>query len=305
MAKGDLMFDAIVVGGSYSGAAAALQLARARRKVLVIDAGKRRNRFASSSHGFLSRDGHRPEDIAGDARLQLMKYPTVTWVEGKAEAASGTLDNFTVSAGDAGDFQTRRLVLAGGIVDELPQVPGLAELWGKRVFHCPYCHGYELNQGQLGVLATGPLSLHQGLMIPEWGPTTLFTNGRFDPSEAELAQLSRRGVELERTLVTSMQEAGDKVALALEDGREAMLDGLFTAPQFHLASPLAGQLGCEMEAGPMGAFVKTDMFKETTVPGVYAAGDMARAAGSVTFAVYDGAQAGFGTHRSLMMAGLH
>jgi thioredoxin reductase len=177
------MFDVIIVGGSYAGMAAALQLVRARRKVLVIDAGQRRNRFASSSHGFLTRDGESPDAIAAEAKKQLLAYPTVTWEGGKAVSAAGKVDAFSVEAEKGETYEARRLILATGITDILPDIPGLVERWGKTVFHCPYCHGYELNEGRLGVLATGPLSVHQALMIPDWGKTTFFTNSVCSPDE--------------------------------------------------------------------------------------------------------------------------
>jgi thioredoxin reductase len=293
------MFDVIVAGGSYAGMAAALQLARARRKVLVVDAGQRRNRFAHESHGFLTRDGEAPGEIAAKAREQLLAYPTVTWLDGKAAAASGKADGFSVTLQDGKTHNARRLILATGIVDVLPDVPGLAERWGKTVFHCPYCHGYELNQGRLGVLATGAHSMHQAMMIPNWGTTTLFTNGAFTPNDRETAELTARGVRIETTRVMSAGGDGG-IALRLEDGREVALDGLFVAPRMEHTSKLAHQLDCRMEDGPLGAWIATDALKATSVEGVFAAGDAARAAGSVTFAVADGAQAGFAAHRSLM-----
>lgn len=296
------MYDVIVAGGSYAGMASALQLARARRKVLVIDAGQRRNRFAASSHGFLTRDGEAPGEIAARAKEQLLDYPTVTWVEGKASNASGRTDAFAVRTDDGGTHEARRLVLATGIVDILPDVPGLADRWGKTVFHCPYCHGYELNQGKLGVLAVDPVSMHQALMLPDWGTTTLFTNGAFAPDDQEKAQLAARGVSIETTPVASV--SGDEgISLQLTDGRNFDLDGLFVAPRMAHASPLAHQLGCRMEEWALGSWIATDGMKATSVDGVFAAGDAARMAGSVTFAVADGAQAGFAAHRSLMFPG--
>lgn len=294
------MFDVIVAGGSYAGMAAALQLARARRKVLVIDAGQRRNRFAHESHGFLTQDGEDPGKIAAKAKEQLLDYPTVTWIEGRALSASGKADEFVVELDSGAAHEARRLVLATGIVDILPNLPGLGEKWGKSVFHCPYCHGYELNQGRLGVLATGAHSMHQAMMIPDWGTTTLFTNGAFQPDETELAQLAERGVTVEAARVTSVGGGDAGISLQLEDGREIALDGLFTAPRMEHSSRLAHQLGCRMEEGPMGPWIATDEMKMTSTAGVFAAGDAARAAGSVTFAVADGAMAGFATHRSLM-----
>lgn len=294
------MFDVIVAGGSYAGMAAALQLARARRQVLVVDAGLRRNRFANESHGFLTRDGEDPAAIAAAAKRQLLAYPTVTWVDGKVANITGRLDGFAITEEQGKAYKSRRLILATGVNDILPNIPGLLEQWGKSVFHCPYCHGYELNQGQLGVLATGPNSVHQALMIPEWGRTTFFTNGVCSPNADELERLRERGVTIDDRRVASVAGEGGKISLQFKGGGEAQLDGLFTVPLLQLPTGLVEQLGCDLEEGPLGSIIKTDAMKSTSVDGVYACGDVARAAGSLTFAVADGVQAGIAAHRSLM-----
>jgi thioredoxin reductase len=298
-----MSFDAIVVGGSYAGLSAALQLARARRKVLIMDSGLRRNRFAEHSHGFLGQDGRTPGAIAADARAQLMAYPTVEWVDATATDGSGEMNDFTVSAESGECYQARRIILAAGVVDALPDLPGLAERWGKHVFHCPYCHGYELDQGRIGVLASSELSMHHALMLPDWGSTTLFLNGAFTPDADQLMQLMQRGVTVEREPIRQL--SGASIDIELTDGRIIPLDGMFTLTRTSLASPLGTQLGCAVEDGPMGPFLQTDMFKETTVSGVFACGDMARATGSVALAVGDGAMAGVGAHRSLMFGPGH
>jgi thioredoxin reductase len=298
-----MSFDAIVIGGSYAGLSAALQLARARRKVLIMDSGLRRNRFAEHSHGFLGQDGRPPGAIAADARAQLMAYPTVEWVDATATDGSGEMNDFTVSAESGECYQARRIILAAGVVDALPDLPGLAERWGKHVFHCPYCHGYELDQGRIGVLASSELSMHHALMLPDWGSTTLFLNGAFTPDADQLMQLMQRGVTVEREPIRQL--SGASIDIELTDGRIIPLDGMFTLTRTSLASPLGTQLGCAVEDGPMGPFLQTDMFKETTVSGVFACGDMARATGSVALAVGDGAMAGVGAHRSLMFGPGH
>jgi thioredoxin reductase len=291
-------FDIAVVGGSYAGIAAALQAARARRAVLVIDAGIRRNRFAEASHGFLAQDGRSPAAIAADARAQLLAYPNVTWHEATATRVHRTDRGFSIETAERDVYEARRLVLAIGVVDELPDIPGLGERWGKSVFHCPYCHGYELNNGRLGVLATGPLSVHQAMMIPDWGKTVLFTNGALDLDAEQAARLELRGVSVEREAVTGI--TGVRADVQLRDGRVVLLDGLFTASTTKVASPLAEQLGCAFDDGPLGRFIRTDTMKETTVPGVFACGDAARAMGSISFAVGDGAAAGGAAHQSLI-----
>ena len=292
-------FDVIVVGGSYAGLSAALQLARARRRVLVIDSGRRRNRYAHHSHGFLTQDGSEASAIAADGRTQLQAYPNVAWARDSAIGAAADGDGFRITLSDGGSVHGQRLVLATGVADTLPPVDGLQERWGKNVFHCPYCHGYELNEGAIGVLATSALSMHHALMLPDWGRVTFLLNGAFEPDAAQLAALERRGVNVERTPVARIDGAADVV---LADGRRLPMAGLFVATRTHSASPLAAQLGCAFEDGPMGAFVSTDAQKASSVPGVFCCGDVARAAGNVAFAVADGAMAGVAAHRSLISA---
>jgi thioredoxin reductase len=289
--------DVIVVGGSYAGMSAALQLARARRDVLVIDAGLPRNRLAAHAHGFLGEDGADPAEIARRARDQLRAYPTLAWIDATAARAEPDGDGFAVLTADGERHRARRLILATGVIDELPEVPGLAERWGRGVFHCPYCHAYELGGGPLGVLATGPESLHQALLLPEWGPVTFFLDGVCEPGEHERAQLASRGVTIEPARVAALRGAAD---VALEDGREIRLAGLFTTPRTRPNGTLAADLGCALDEDTLGSFIRTDDRKATTVPGVFACGDAACEAGSIALAVGHGAFAGGAVHSSLV-----
>jgi thioredoxin reductase len=221
MAAGDkengMVLDAIVIGGSYAGLAAALQLARARRSVLVIDSGRRRNRFASHSHGFLTRDGEEAAAIVAIGREQFLAYPTARWLDGEVTAAVRAGEGFRMALAGAEPLTAKRLVLATGVRDDLPALPGLAERWGKSVFHCPYCHGYELDRGRIGVLATSPLSMHLALLLPDWGQTTFLLNGVFTPDAAQRAQLAARGVAIESTPISALAGTAD-VALGTGAG---------------------------------------------------------------------------------------
>jgi thioredoxin reductase len=228
-----------------------------------------------------------------------MAYDTVEWVSDTATDVQVREQGFRVTIGAAERREdARRLILALGVKDELPAVPGLEERWGKSVFHCPYCHGYELNQGRIGVLATSPKSIHHALMLPDWGPTTLFLNDAFTPDEEQMEQLRRRGVSVDDGIVERIDGKG--ATIVMRDGRVVPLDGLFTMPRTRVASPIAEQLGCAFDEGPTGAVIRTDAMKATTVPGVFACGDAARMAGSVTLAVGDGAMAGMAAHQSLI-----
>lgn len=292
--------DAIVVGGSYAGLSAAMQLARARRSVLVIDAGQPRNRFAAAGHGFLGQDGRAPAAITAIAREQVLAYPTVRFIEGEAIQASGSDLGFTVTLADGSQHTASRLVLATGVVDELPAVPGLRERWGVSVLHCPYCHGYEVANGQLGMLATFP-SIHTAMLLPDWGPTTLFTNGVFDLDQEQLTALASRGITVETVPVVGiLGDAPGISGVELADGRIIPIDALFTNPRTRLASSLAEQLGCAITEGPLGPYIVVDDFKATSVPGVYAAGDAASPWANATAASASGVMAGAAAHQSLI-----
>ena len=289
--------DVIIIGGSYAGMAAALQLLRARRRVLIIDEGIRRNRFASHSHGFLGQDGIDPGEIAASARKQLLAYPTLTWIDGRAEKVSGKQDAFIVTTADGASFEGRRLLFATGVKDGLPAIEGLSQRWGKSVFHCPYCHGYELNEGEIAVIASSPMSIHQAQLIPEWGKVTFFTNGALTLDAEARADLERRGVTLDETPVARLEGHAD---VALTDGRRLSFAGIFVATRTTPASDIAERFGCEIEETPMGLQIRATGAKETTVPGAYACGDVGRVPHSVSLAVGDGAWAGAQLHRSLV-----
>lgn len=291
------MQDVIVIGGSYAGMAAALQLARARRKVLVIDAGQRRNRFASHSHGFLGQDGVDPAQIWAEARRQLEAYPTVRSVEGVASGISGRKDDFRVTTESGEAFSGHRILLATGVSDQLPDIPGIEERWGRTVFHCPYCHGYELDRGRIGVIATGPMSIHQAQFLPEWGEVTFLTNRAVSLDADQRDELRARGVTIEETPLARIIGGAD---VELRDGRVLPFAGLFTATRTEPTSPLAEAAGCTLVETPMGRQIMTRETKETSIPGIFACGDVARAPHSVSLAVGDGAWAGAQLHRSLV-----
>lgn len=233
--------DVVVIGGAFAGLAAATYLARARRRVCVIDAGQPRNRFAGASHGFLGSDGSNPRFILDRAREQLAAYPGATILTGEATEARVFGEGFLVSLSTGEQISSRKAILAFGLRDDLEPIPGLRERWGRTVLHCPYCHGFEFSDRPLGVLARSPMSVHQACLVAEWGPTTLFLNGMtLEPLDAVL--LAKHGVRVEPGKVERLIGDGDALsAVALEDGREIALAAMYVAPQSSLASPIDGR----------------------------------------------------------------
>ena len=285
------MHDVIIVGGSYAGLAAAMQLGRARRDVVVIDGGKRRNATVAHAHGLIGFDGEAPAVIAARAREQVRAYPTVTFVEGDVTEARREGDGFVVRTTDA-TFASRKLILATGVRDELPEIPGLRERWGKTAFSCPYCDGYERKMGKLGVIASPEIAPHYATVVSQWGSeTVLFADA--DPPA---------GVRVERDPIAEVRDAPAGIEVVTRGGKRYELAGLFVGTHVRLPGDFARTLGLELETFPNGSFYKTDpRTKETNVPGVYAAGDATSPQHALSFAIADGARAGIGVHASLIM----
>jgi thioredoxin reductase len=302
-----MLHDAIIVGGSFAGLSAALQLARARRNVLVIDAGLPRNRFASESHGVLGHDGKPGPQLLAEARQQLLAYPTAKVFNGRVSRVQTGEAGFVVEAEEGLRWFTgRRLLLATGVADLLPCIPGLEARWGKTVVHCPYCHGYEIGGGAVGVLGTGPMSVHQALMFADWGDVTLFTQGVVEVSAEEQVMLAARKVHIEPSPIAELQGTAPALEGALlQDGRRVAIKALLVGTQVRMASPLAEALGCAFDDSPFGPIVRIDAWGTTSVDGVYAAGDMARVPHSITFATASGVAAGIRLHSSLITEDAH
>ena len=295
-----MKYDAIIIGGGFAGLAAATYLARARRSVLVVDTGRPRNRFAAASHGSLGHEGTNPLKILAAARDQFLAYRAAHIVEVAASAAHVHEDGFSVRLENDEQVEARKLVLAFGLQDNLPDIPGLQERWGKTVLNCPTFHRIGFSGRELGVLYRVPMSVHQALLVAEWGPTTLYLNGA-TLEESEAAKLALRGVTVEAARVNKL--IGDGAALAavqLEGRRPRAIDAFYILPQPCLSSPLGDQLGVDMDDGPLGPLIRTDANKMTSIPGLYAAGDIAQVSHSVSWAVADGVTAGTSAHQALV-----
>ncbi|MDE7549053.1 NAD(P)/FAD-dependent oxidoreductase [Acetobacter fabarum] len=295
-----MQYDAIVIGGSFAGLAAATYLARARRSVCILDTRSPRNRYAKASHGFLGQDGTNPLAILDTARTQVLAYSTVVLIEREAIKARPVNSGFAVSLADGTIIEGQKLILAFGLRDILPAIPGIKERWGSTVLHCPYCHGIEFANQPLGVLHSGTVSVHQALLIADWGPTTLYLNGAKLDEKTE-AKLVQRGVKMKDACVKAVAgENGGLSTIILRNGTRDAISALYLTPQSVLSSSFADQLGITIDHGPIGPTIRTDADRMTTVPGIYAAGDIARVPHSVSWAVADGVTAGTAAHRALV-----
>lgn len=293
------MKDVAIIGGSFAGLTAALQLGRASRSVMVIDAGAPRNRTSPAAHGVAGWEGVAPGEIIRRFEADVDAYPTITRRSGQVTGVSGSLDAFALECASGERVLARRIILAHGVRDGLPEIPGLAPAWGRRVLHCPYCHGYEVKGEPLAVLAVHPMSAHQALMLrADWSErVTLFAGG---VDGMDLGALEAAGVQVDVREVESAQADDHSVALTMSDGSVERFAALFLGPKTALAGSPAQQLGCAVADGPMGPFVKVGPMAQTSVRGVFAAGDVARPTPNINFALADGAQAGGGCHASLL-----
>ena len=296
------MDDVIIIGGSFAGLAAALNLGRARRQVAILDTGLPRNRYASHAHGLLGHDGKPPHEILAEARAQLAPYDTVRFIKARADSASGQPDDFSVLTEDGKTLKARRLLLSYGIADQFPAISGFAECWGKSVVHCPYCHGFEYASQRWGLIYSTPLSLHATLLYGDWtDKLTLFSDGH-DILEEERAKLDKRGVRLVEGKVTAIQhDNGQLSSVTTADGTVTELDALFAHPRIKPSADLHEQLGLETAETPFGIALKVDDKHQTSRAGIYAAGDLVSPMHSLTIAIHTGAMAGVNAQQSMLV----
>jgi thioredoxin reductase len=295
------MIDVIIIGGSFGGLSAAIQLARARRGVLIIDSGKPRNRFSPASHGFLGQDGKNYATILNECMRQIRKYPTVSIVKSEVQGISKRSNQFEVTLKEGGTKTCLHIILATGLKDKLPSIPGLKERWGNTVLHCPYCHGYEIDGQPIGVLANHSMSTQQAILISDWAPTVFFTQGIFKPTPTQEQIFKERKIEIEQSpIIELVGSESDIKYVILADGRKINLAAIFISTVYQMASSLAEQIGCEFVETPFGRVIKVDEWKQTSIKGIFAAGDIVQPMHSAILASASGAIAGVGAHHSLI-----
>ncbi|TAP44835.1 NAD(P)/FAD-dependent oxidoreductase [Arthrobacter sp. S39] len=288
-------YDVVIVGGGAAGLSAATTLARALRPVLVIDSGTPRNAPAAGVHGYLSRDGMSPGELLSVGRSEVHSYGG-TVIDGEAVSARRTSDGFEVTLGDGRRFSGRRLLVTTGLTDGLPAIDGLREQWGKGAVHCPYCHGWEIRGQRIGVLGTGPLSVHQALLFRQWSPEiTLFLNDTVEPTDEEWEKLAARSVTVVDGAVASIDAVdGVLTGLTLRQGTSFDVQALAVGTRMEARSALLESLGLESQVHPsgVGRFIETDAMGATAVPGVYAAGNVSNLMAQVITAAAEGVMAG-------------
>jgi thioredoxin reductase len=288
-------YDVVVIGGGAAGLNGALQLARSRRTVLVVDAGQQRNRPAQAVHGLLGHDGVPPAALLARGRDEVRGYGGEVTAD-EVTAVGGALDpGFTVTLGHGRVVQARRLLVTSGLVDELPDIPGLRERWGRDVIHCPYCHGWEVRDQPIGVLASGPRSVHQALLFRQLSDDVIYFASGSAPGDAAAAQLAARGIRVVDGEVSALVITDDRLAgIRLADGSVIPRQALAVGARMTARTGFLASLGLKASEHPsgMGAHVPADPGGRTEVPGVWAAGNVTDLGAQVGAAAAAGALAG-------------
>ncbi|MEV5358248.1 NAD(P)/FAD-dependent oxidoreductase [Streptomyces sp. NPDC052693] len=299
-------YAVVVVGGGAAGLSAALVLGRARHRTLVVDAGEPRNAPAAHMQGYLSRDGMPPAEFLAIGREEIARYG-VELVRDRVVDVERAEDFAVVLAGGR-TVRARRLVVATGLKDELPPVPGVAERFGRDVLHCPFCHGWEVRDQPFGVLATSPASVHQALMVSQWSKDVrlfLHTVSEAELSDEDLRRLAAARVDVVPGEVAELVIEEDRLTgVRLADGTAHARSVVFTAPRPVPQTGLLERLGAELHETPFGAYPVVDATGATTVPGVWAAGNAIGFAEQVVHAASGGYRAASAIVGDLLMADL-
>lgn len=299
-------YEVVVVGGGAAGLSAALVLGRARRRTLVVDAGEPRNAPAAHMQGYLSRDGMPPAEFLAVGREEIARYGVDLVRDRAVDVERG--EDLAVTLADGRHVHARRLVIATGLKDELPDVPGVPERFGRDVLHCPYCHGWEVRDQAFGVLATTPLSVHQALMVTQWSKdVTFFLHevAESDLTDDDLRRLAAAGVKIVPGAVAGLVIEDDRLTgVRLADGTVHAREVVFTAPRAVPQTGLLAKLGAEMQETPFGSYPVVDPTGLTSVPGVWAVGNAMGFSEQVINAAAGGYRAGAFINGELLFADL-
>ncbi|MGW0905229.1 NAD(P)/FAD-dependent oxidoreductase [Streptomyces sp. NPDC002853] len=296
-------YDVVVIGGGTAGLSAGLVLGRARRRVLIVDAGEPRNAPAAHMQGYLSRDGMPPAEFLALGRKEVEAYGVEFAHDRVTAVRPDGAGEFEVGLTGGGSAHARRVVLATGLVDELPDIPGVAERWGNDVLHCPYCHGYEVRDQPFGVIASPVTGTHQALLVTQWSKdVTLFLHTVAELPDTEWERLAAAGVSVVEGEVAGLEVADDRLAgVRLADGRVVPRSVLFVATKTVPRDGLIGALGAEVRDTPLGPFPAVDETGRTSVPGIWAVGNAASPMEQVVNAASAGYRAGVTINAELVM----
>lgn len=292
-------FDAIIIGGSYSGLSAGMALGRALRNVLIIDSGKPCNIQTPHSHNFLTQDGKTPKEISTLAKQQVENYETVKFYNGLAINGVKTENGFEITTDSNEKFTAKKLIFATGIKDIMPDIKGFAECWGISVIHCPYCHGYEYSNDKTGILANGDVAFEIGKLINNWTKNlTIFTNGKSTLTEEQSAKLTKHSIKIiEKEIDYLSHKNGQIENIIFKDRSSETIKAIYARPKFEQHCEIPKLLGCEFTEQN---HIKIDWFQKTTENGIFACGDNTSMMRSVSYAIAMGGVAGSMANREII-----
>ncbi|HXE56627.1 MAG TPA: NAD(P)/FAD-dependent oxidoreductase [Gemmatimonadales bacterium] len=295
----DTPYEAVIVGGGPAGLSAALVLGRCRRRVLVCDAGRPRNAASQGLHGYLTRDGIHPAGFLDAARAELARYDNITLERGEVTDAERSGEGFRVTLADGRRFRARKLLLATGLVDPLPPIPGLRELWGRSVHHCPYCDGWEWRDQALAVYGRGHAAAVAALGLTVWSAdVVLLSDGPAELSPRDRNRLRLHGILLREERVARLEGRDGRLErIVFENGGTLARHALFLSVGHRQHSDLPARLGCAV--GEDGV-VRTGRHETTDVEGLYVAGDASKDAQLVIVAAAEGARAAVAINSALL-----
>ena len=291
-------YDVVVVGGGAAGLSAALVLGRARRRVAVIDAGSPRNAPAAHMHGFLSRDGLAPSELLALGRAEAQGYGVEIVADSAGEIVSDGVSRFRVVLREGRSVFARRLLVATGLRDEIPDIPGLRERWARDVLHCPYCHGFEVRDRKLGVLGGSPAAVRYAQIVRQWSDDFVYIAPAGSLAAAERQQLAARGIGLVEGAAQRVLVEGDRLCgVELDGDRIVACEALFVPPRFVPNSDLLVGLGCDLDE--LGWPI-ADADGLTSVAGVWVAGNVANPRAQVITAAGEGSAAAMAINADLV-----
>lgn len=293
-------FDVVIVGGSYSGLAAGMSLGRALKKVLIIDDGKPCNRQTPHSHNFLTNDGKTPAEIAALANLQVRRYDTVSFFNAVAIEGSKTKTGFEIKVATGEIFASKKLIFATGIKDILPSINGLSECWGISVIHCPYCHGYEVQNVKTGILGNGDEDFDFTKLIFNWAKDlTFFSNGSSTLTVAQMEKLQQYQIAIVEKQIDHLEHNNGYVQnIIFSDGSKSSIKAIYAPSPFEQHCKIPASLGCELAED---GYIKIDGFQETTIKGVFAVGDNAGKMRTIANAIAMGTNAGITISKQMIL----
>ena len=297
--KDNQQFDVIIIGGSYSGLAAAMALGRALRKVLIIDNGKPCNKQTPHSHNFLTQDGKTPKEISTIAKQQVEQYSTIQFFNGLAKGGVKTNNGFEIYTDTSKQFTARKIIFATGIKDIMPDIPGFTESWGISVLHCPYCHGYEVKNLPTGILGNGHYGFEFSALISNWTKDlTLYTNGKSTLTIEQTAKLQQHKIPIVEDEIEGLHHQNGYVQQILfKVGKAAAVKAIYTRTPFAQNCSIPEMLGCQLNED---GYIKVDPAQKTSEYGVFACGDNTTRVRSVANSVAMGTTAGMMLNKELI-----